>query len=117
MLHIVFQNLNEFLDEMLILRNKRIARNIKEPMVYRYSIQLVPEGDGNLTAYWMFQTFAEIDHIQMIYELITEKTEPFPKADKETKVASLQAEMDEAKAKLEKEIDKADTIMPGYYTG
>lgn len=85
-----------FIEELHVLKHKRLARNIKEPLNIRGYV--IPEGDK---ASYIFQTIAEWDGEVMLFEYRAPLTP----------AAEAQAEYEKQKPEVEREGD----LRQGYF--
>lgn len=111
MLQVRFTDLNEFFDELLILRNKRLARNLKDPMIIRGGVKEEIISEGAATAHVVVQTVADFDGEKMIFEYLGSPSAPFPPEQREAQVAALQKQY----AELKPQLDKEGLVRPGLF--
>jgi len=113
MVHVVFTDIEEYLDELLVLRNKRLARNIKEAMIVRCSIKTDSVGDGTFISYPLCQTIVEWDGIPMIFEYQDAKTPSYAEGQGGAELEKIKTRLEEIRELVKKEGE----LGKGYYEG
>lgn len=111
MLRVLFTKLDEFYDELLVLRNKRLARNLKEAMIIRGGLKEEKAGERESVAYLLIQVMADFDGEKMLFEWISPRTPLYENGQGEEHLAGLRKQHTELLPRLNEE----GLVRPGIF--
>ncbi|HNW93878.1 MAG TPA: hypothetical protein PKM88_13295 [bacterium] len=100
-----------FLDELNVLRNKRLARNIKEALNIRgYMINKLID-ETRMVSCYIYQTMCEWDGEMMLFEYRSPQTKPYPADTPSEEFTKLNAEFEGYR----KEVERQGDLRGGYF--
>ena len=100
-----------FLDELVQLKYKRQARNIKEALNIRGYVVVDRLEGGLVESSFIFQTMCELDGEMILFEFRSQRTKPYPADAPSDEAKALQAQYEE----FHPQVAKHGDLRPGYF--